>query len=84
MLLNQWDATAHGAVKNFRFYHVEVEEIAQQTRKNSKLKSVERNVNKAIRFRMKLKKWKSHSTRKPAKDTPYEYFREYEIKSVKV
>ena len=36
MLLNQWDS-AHGADKDFRFYLVEVAEIVQQIRKNSKL-----------------------------------------------
>ena len=44
MLLNQWDP-AHGADKDFRFYQVEAEEIAQQIRKNSKLESIEK-VNK--------------------------------------
>lgn len=52
-LLNQWDP-AHGADKDFRFYQVEAEEIAQQIRKNSKPESVEKVVSKAIRFRMEL------------------------------
>ena len=52
-LLNQWDS-AHGADKDFRFYQVEAEEIAQQIRKNSKPESVEKVVSKAIRFRMEL------------------------------
>ena len=55
MLLNQWDP-AHGADKDFRFYQVEAEEIAQQIRKNSKQESVEKAVSKAIRFRMELEK----------------------------
>ena len=38
-LLNQWD-TACGADKDFRFYQVEAEEIAQKTRKNSTLETV--------------------------------------------
>ena len=53
MLLNQWDP-AHKADKDFRFYQVEAEEIAQQIRKNSKPESVEKAVRKAIRFRMEL------------------------------
>ena len=53
MFLNQWDP-AHGADKDFRFYQVEAEEIAQQIRKNSKPESVEKAVSKAIRFRMEL------------------------------
>ncbi len=53
MLLNQWDP-AHGADKDFRFYQVEAEEIAQQIRKNSKLESIEKVVSKAIKFRMEL------------------------------
>ena len=55
MLLNQWDP-AHGADKDFRFYQVEAEEIAQQIRKNSKQESVEKAVSKAIKFRMELEK----------------------------
>lgn len=39
MFLNQWD-TACGADKDFRFYQVEAEEIAQKTRKNSTLETV--------------------------------------------
>lgn len=35
MFLNQWDP-AHGVDKDFRFYQVEAEEIAQKIRKNSK------------------------------------------------
>ena len=53
IFLNQWDP-AHGADKDFRFYQVEAEEIAQQIRKNSKPESVERAVSKAIKFRMEL------------------------------
>ena len=53
MLLNQWDP-AHGADKDFRFYQVEAEEIAQQIRKNSRPESVEKVVSKAIKFRMEL------------------------------
>lgn len=55
MLLNQWDPV-YGADKDFRFYQVEAEEIAQQIRKNSKPESVEKAVSKAIRFRMELEK----------------------------
>lgn len=55
MLLNQWDPV-HGADKDFRFYQVEAEEIAQQIRKNSKPESVEKAVSKAIKFRMELEK----------------------------
>ena len=50
---NQWDP-AHGADKDFRFYQAEAEKIAQQIRKNGKPESVERAVNKAIKFRMEL------------------------------
>lgn len=53
MLLNQWDP-AHGTDKDFRFYQVEAEEIAQQIKKNSKPETVEKVVSEAIRFRMKL------------------------------
>ena len=53
LTLNQWDP-AHGADKDFRFYQVEAEEIAQQIRKNSKLESAEKAVSKAVRFRMEL------------------------------
>ena len=53
MLLNQWDP-AHGADKDFRFYQVDAEEIAQQIRKNSKPETVEKVVSKIIRFRMEL------------------------------
>ena len=53
MLLNQWDP-AHGADKDFRFYQVEAEEIAQQIRKNSRPESVEKVVSKVIKFRMEL------------------------------
>ena len=56
IFLNQWDP-GHGADKDFRFYQVETEEIAQQIRKNSKPESVERAVvSKAIKFRMELEK----------------------------
>ena len=53
MLLNQWDP-AHGADKDFRFYQVEAEEIAQKIRKNSSLKTIEKAVRDAIEFRMEL------------------------------
>ena len=53
IFLNQWDP-AHGADKDYRFYQVEAEEIAQQIKKNSKPESVERAVSKAIKFRMEL------------------------------
>lgn len=53
MLLNQWDP-AHGADKDFRFYRVEAEEIAQKIRKNSSLKTVEQAVRESVEFRMKL------------------------------
>jgi len=53
MLLNQWNS-AHGADKDFRFYQVEAEEIAQQIKKNSKPETVEKVMSKAIRFRMEL------------------------------
>ena len=52
-LLNQWDPL-HGADKDFRFYQVEAEEIAQKIRKNSSLKTVEKAVRDSIEFRMKL------------------------------
>lgn len=52
-LLNQWDP-AHGTDKDFRFYQVESEEIAQKIRKNSDLKTVEKAVRESIEFRMKL------------------------------
>ena len=55
MFLNQWDP-AHGADKDFRFYQVEAEEIAQKIRKNSKQESVEKAVRESIEFRMKLEK----------------------------
>ena len=55
MLLNQWDP-AHGADKDFRFYQVEAEEIAQKIRKNSKQESVEKAVRESISFRMELEK----------------------------
>jgi len=55
IFLNQWDP-AHGADKDFQFFQVEAEEIAQQIRKNSKPESVERAVSKAIKFRMELEK----------------------------
>lgn len=53
MLLNQWDP-AHGADKDFRFYRVEAEEIAQRIRKNSSLKTVEQVVRESVELRMKL------------------------------
>ncbi len=53
VFLNQWNP-AHGADKDFRYYQVEAEEIAQQIRKNSKPESVEKVVSKAIKFRMEL------------------------------
>jgi len=40
--------------KDFRFYQVEAEEIAQQIRKNSRPESVEKVVSKASKFRMEL------------------------------
>lgn len=52
-LLNQWDP-AHGANKDFRFYQVEAEEIAQKIRKDSTLKTVEKAVRESIEFRLKL------------------------------
>jgi hypothetical protein len=55
MLLNQWDP-AHGVDKDFRFYQVEAEELAQQIKKNSKPETVEKVVSKAIRFRMELER----------------------------
>ena len=53
MLLDQWDP-AHGADKDFRFYQVEAEEIAQKIWKNSSLKTVEQAVRESLEFRMKL------------------------------
>ena len=51
MLLNQWDP-AHRADKDFRFYQVEAEEIAQKIRKNSSLKTVEQAVRESLEFRI--------------------------------
>lgn len=53
MFLNQWDP-AHGADKDYRFYQVEAEEIAQKIRKNSSLKTVEQAVRESVEFRMEL------------------------------
>ena len=52
-LLNQWDPM-HGADKDFRFYQVEAEEIAQKIRKNSKLETVEKAVRESIEPKMKI------------------------------
>ena len=52
-LLNQWDPL-HGAGKDYRFYQVEAEEIAQRIQKNSSLKTVEQAVRESVEFRMKL------------------------------
>ena len=55
MFLNQWDP-AHGAHKDYRFYRVEAEEIAQKIRKNSRQETVEKAVRESIEFRMELEK----------------------------
>ncbi len=54
MFLNQWDPIHGGADKDYRFYRVEAEEIAQKIRKNSSLKTVEKAVRESVEFRMKL------------------------------
>lgn len=55
MFLNQWDPV-HGVDKDFRFYQVEAEEIAQKIRKNSNPESVEKAVRESVLFRMELEK----------------------------
>lgn len=55
MFLNQWDP-AHGADKDYKFYQVDAEEIAQQIRQSSTLERVEKAVSKVVKFRMELEK----------------------------
>lgn len=72
MFLSHWNPE-QGADKDFHFYQVKAEKIAQKIHKNSKPESVEKAVREAISFRRELENVKEIFDEDASRDIPNGY-----------